>query len=449
MRVTALMQHFKLPSLLAVVLLVSACSAAASPAPVASPNPQGTTTPTDPAGIVLARADIPRATAAAALAPDAANAINGFGFDLYGRLASHPGNLVFSPASIELALAMARPGARGATATQMDKVMHGAGADALGPAINALQAALESRNGTFMAFDGNNQPVALHVANSAFGQRDLTFLPDYLAALASRFGAGIRLVNYKTDAEGARGLINQWVSDQTEKRIPQLLQAGTLDEMTRLVLVNAIYMKAPWLTPFVKDMTGPGAFTRVDGSVVQVPLMSRPEMSLPYAKGAGWQAVELPYLGGALAMDVIVPNDFNAFQATLNGGTFADAVAAMTPHMVDLSMPKFDIQTSTDLGEQLVAMGMPLAFDGTKADFSGMTAQEQLYISAVIHQANITVDESGTEAAAATAVVMGTTSLPVGVVNLTIDHPFLFAVRDVPTGAVLFLGRVVDPTAGR
>ncbi len=332
---------------------------------------------------------------------------------------------------------------------QMDSVMHGVGADALGPAINALQAALDSRNGTFTSFDGTDQPVALHVANTAFGQRDLTFQPDYLDVLASRFGAGIRLVDYKTDAEGARGLINRWVSDQTEQRIPQLLQKGTLDEMTRLVLVNAIYLKAPWLTPFMLDATKSGPFTTADGTVVQAQLMKLETTPLLYAKGAGWQAVEVPYLGGSLAMTLIVPDDLVTFEATFDAAAFTKVVGALASKEVDLSMPKFDIQTATGLGDQLAAMGMPLAFDPNAADFSGMTTTEQLYISAVVHQANITVDEMGTEAAAATAVVAGATALPADVTELTINRPFLFALRDVPTGAVLFLGRVVDPTAAR
>lgn len=408
-----------------------------------------TAAPTESAGIALARADVPRAAAPVDQAGNAANAINAFGFDLYRRLSSHAGNLVFSPASIQLALAMARPGARGITATQMDTVMHGVGADAMGTSINALAAALESRNGTFTAADGSNQPVSLHVANSAFGQQDLTFEADYLNALASRFGAGVRLVDYKKDYEAARALINRWVSDQTEARIPQLLEAGTLDAMTRLVLVNAIYLKAPWLTPFIKDGTKPGAFTRADGTVVQAPLMTGATTSLRYAKGAGWQAVELPYLGGSLAMTLIIPDDLSTFEASLDGGKIADIIAGMTPHTVQVTMPRFDIENATDLGAELVQMGMPLAFDAGAADFSGMTTQEKLFISAVIHQANITVDESGTEAAAATAVIMDTTSAPAEVINLRIDRPFLFELRDVPTDTALFLGRVVDPSAGR
>jgi serine protease inhibitor len=391
---------------------------------------------------------VPRATVSEAQATNAANAINAFGFDLYARLASHGGNLVFSPASIELALAMARPGARGATATQMDSVMHGAGADAMADSLTALAAALEARNGTFKAYDGTDQPVALHVANSAFGQQDLTFQPDYLNALASRFGAGIRLVDYKKDFEAARALINEWVSDQTEARIPKLLEAGTLDDLTRLVLVNAIYLKARWLTPFVSG-TQPAPFTRADGTVVQVPLMMGETISAPYAKGPGWQAVELPYLGGSLAMTVIVPDDLTAFEAVMDSASMAGIVAGLTTKTVQVSLPRFDIQTATGLGDQLAQMGMPLAFDPNAADFSGMTTQEQLYISAVVHQANITVDENGTEAAAATAVIASASSMPAELITLRIDHPFLFELRDVPTGTVLFLGRVVDPSAGR
>jgi len=246
-------------------------------------------------------------------------------------------------------------------------------------------------------------------------------------------------------AEGARRLINGWVDEQTEQRIPELLAPGILDALTRLVLVNAIYLKAPWEVAFPEASTKPGPFTLPDGSTVDVPMMSVAE-SFAYAEGAGWRAVELPYVGEALALTIIVPDDFADFEGRLGADTFALVTAALAPHQVDLAMPRFETETKADLADLLIALGMPLAFDPFMADFSGITTEEQLFISNVIHQANISVDEKGTEAAAATAVVMRTTSAPGERVELRVDRPFLFVLRDVPTGAVLFLGRIIDPS---
>ena len=188
-----------------------------------------------------------------------------------------------------------------------------------------------------------------------------------------------------------------------------------------------------------------GAFSRPDGSTVDVPMMSLSE-SLPYAEGTGWRAVELPYVGGSLAFTIIVPDSLAAFQSSLTPDLLAGLTGALQPRPVQLALPKFGIESKTDLATTLAAMGMPLAFDADRADFSGITAEERLVISAVIHQANIDVDEKGTEAAAATAVVMRTTGAPEEPVTLRVDRPFLFALRDVPTGAILFLGRIADPS---
>jgi serpin B len=374
--------------------------------------------------------------------------MNTFGLDLYRRLASAPGNLVFSPASIELALAMTRPGARGLTGTQMDTVMHDVGSDGFAPAISALQAALDARSGSFRDWNHDARDITLRTANAAFAQQDLRFERAYLEALAARFDAGVRLVDYVSSTEAARGRINAWVADQTEQRIPELLARGTITDMTVLVLANAIYLKAPWVKAFPIEATASRPFARVDGSSIDVPMMSGLSMELPYAEGAGWRAVELPYVGDSLAMTVVLPDELAAFERGLGAGGLDRVVAAFSSRHVRLSMPKFDIETATDLAEQLSALGMPLAFTD-RADFSGMTAEAQLFIAHVVHQANISVDEKGTEAAAATAVVAERTSAPNDVVTLTFDRPFLFAVRDVPTGAVLFLGRVVDPSITR
>jgi serpin B len=430
-----------LAALLVVLFIVVACGPMGAAS--GSPGPGGST----PA-IELAAISVPRASSTPADAAAAGAAIDAFGLDLYRRIAGSGDNVVVSPASIAIAVAMARAGARGDTATQIDDVLRSLGSDEHAAWISALDQALAGRSGTFPDGEGNDHDVLLRIANAPFAQRGMTLVPAFLEALGARFGAGLRLVDYQTDPEAVRALINAWVDDQTEERIPELLAPGDLDTLTRLVLVNAIYLKAAWQTPFAESATKPAPFTRLDGSIVDVPTMAT-DTDLTYASGSGWQAVELPYIGGSLAMTVIVPDDIAAFEAGLDADSFATITAALAPARVDLTLPRFSIETRTDLATTLAALGMPDAFDPDVADFSGITTEEQLYISAVIHQANIDVDEAGTEAAAATAVTMRTTSMPAEPVTLRVDRPFLFALRDVPTGAVLFLGRVGDPSATR
>ena len=395
-------------------------------------------------GIELAAAAVPRVVADPADALKAAEGMNAFGLDLYRKIASGTGNVVVSPASVAIALSMARAGARGETAAQMDTVLRAIASDEHAGWMNALDAALAARTGTFKDMADKDAEVVLRIANAPFAQRKMTLVPAYLEALASRFAAGLRLVDFRSDAESARLVINLWVSDRTEKRIPELLAKGDVDKLTRLVLVNAIYLKAAWLTPFAPELTKPGAFTKLDGSIVDVPMMRGGGM-LPYASGLGWRAVEVPYVGEALAMTLIVPDDFAAFEARLDPTLLSGITSALSAHQVDLSLPKFGIETQADLAGALAAIGMPLAFDPDWADFSGITAEEKLVISKVVHQANIDVDEKGTTAAAATAVVLRATALPTDLVTMRIDRPFLFAVRDTKTGAILFLGRVTLP----
>jgi len=423
------------------VIATAACSAASSP-PTAVPAPP-TTVPAD-----IALADVPRLETTRDDAVAAAAAVNAFGLDLYRAMAAGTDNAVVSPASVALALAMARAGARGETAAQMDAVLRRFGADEVAAWPAALDAALASRSGAFAGPDGEDVDVTLRIANAPFAQRNMPLEPDYLEALGARFGAGLRLVDYVAAAEEARRTINAWVDEQTEQRIPELLAPGTITTDTRLTLVNAIYLKAPWLTPFVEEATAPAPFTRLDGSVVDVATMATGE-SFRYAAGTGWRAVELPYLGGQLAMTVIVPDDLAAFEEGLDAAGLDAITSALADRQVQLSLPRFGIETKASLADALRALGMPLAFDPDRADFSGITAAEALLIDDVIHQANIDVDEKGTEAAAATAVVMRAGSAPIEPVTLRVDRPFLFALRDVPTGAVLFLGRVTDPSVER
>lgn len=394
-----------------------------------------------PVDATLAQADVPRASADPAFASDAATAINAFGVELYLRIAAGDGNVVVSPASIAVAL---RAGARGDTAIEMDAVLHDLATDDHAAWLNTLDAALASRTGTFPDANQESQPVTLRIANAPFSQRGMKLADAYLEALAARFGAGLQLVDYRSESEAARKTINAWVSDQTEQRIPELLAPGTITPDVRLTLVNAIYLKAAWLTPFPEESTKDGAFTRIDGSTVEVPLMHGDARK--YAEGAGWRAGEVPYVGGSLAMTVIVPDDFAAFEQGLTPERLAEITSALQERPVNLTFPKFAMESKVELGTTLAAMGMPSAFDPALGDFSGITTDERLFISAVIHQANMNVDEKGTTAAAATAVVMMASGAAVEPVTLTVDHPFLFALRDVPTGTVLFLGRVTDPS---
>ena len=421
----------RIAALLSLVLTISACA------------PAGSTG----GDLALARADTPRSSAAPADAAAAGGAIGAFGLDLYRAVAKGQTNVVLSPTSIALALAMARAGARGQTAAEMDRVMRGLASDEHAGWLNALDQALAARSGTFKDDSGQDLAVALRIVNAPFAQQGMPLEKAYLEALASRYGAGLRLVDYVAATEAARKQINGWVDGETEHRIPELLASGVLTPDSRLTLVNAIYLRAPWLTAFSAEATKPEAFTRADGSTVEVPMMST-SAAMRHAAGTGWRAVEIPYIGDSLAMTVIVPDDLAAYEQALTAEQLTSITAALAETQVALTLPKFSIETKAELADVLAALGMPSAFD-ERADFSGITTAEKLEISDVIHQANIDVDEKGTEAAAATAVVMRATAMPAEPVTVRVDRPFLFALRDVPTGAILFLGRVADPSITR
>ncbi len=443
------------PAVAAATGSLQGCSSGSGVTPGSLSGP--TSTPSGAGGV--ARSAKPRTVTTLADAAAATTLVNDFGVDLY-RMLTDPSrtrnatvdqappqqNLVFSPASIAIALAMTRTGARGTTATEMDTVLHVGDATALPHSMNALSAAFDSRTQQVAMPGSDPVDVTLNVANSLWGQQDLAFEKAFLDQLATEYGAGLQLVDYTTDPEGARKLINAWVNDATKQRIRELIPQGVITPESRLTLVNAIYMKAPWLNAFVKERTAPAAFTTLAGSTVQAPFMQLAE-ELKYSKGAGWQAVELPYVGNELSMVLVLPDDGEALDSAVAAVPTVATTAAT--RQVTLSMPKFDIETTAELSTLLGAMGMPTAFTDS-ADFSGMTTKDKLVISAVIHQANITVDEAGTEAAAATGVTMRATSANLNEpVALTLDRPFVFAIRDNPTGAVLFLGHIGDPTETR
>lgn len=392
----------------------------------------------------------------------AAAEINAFGFDLLRRLDSQ-GNLCASPASIALALAMVRAGARGQTATEMDAVLHSLGSDPQAQAIVALLQSLQSdtyyEDSDWYAEDpmatpvpGKEALVELDVSNAVFSQKGMTLQPGYLDALSSRFGAGVGLLDYKNDPEAARLAINRWASDRTKGRIPEVLQPGDITTLTRIALANAIYLKAAWNSPFDETLTGSKPFTLADGSKVSVPTMAI-DHEFSYAAGRGWSAVDLPYAAGNMSMTIIVPDDMASFTAGLTATKFNSIVSQETGRTVDLTLPRFSAETRINLASLLAAMGMPTAFDPARADLSGITQDEQLYIAKVIHQANIDVVEQGTTAAAVTVVMVATTGggdepTPPPHVTFHVDKPFLYFIRDVRSGAVLFMGRIDNPAAG-
>lgn len=389
----------------------------------------------------------PRAAVAPGQETAAIAAVNGLGLDLLRlNLGEAKGNVALSPFSIAAALGMARAGAGGTTAAEMDGVLHTTDAAALHAGMNALLQALDSRNGTFPGGDGKDLVVQLHAADRAFVQQGLALLDPFVQTLAADYGSTLGTVDYAHAAEKARRTINAWVAERTKDRIPELLAEGTIDGLVRLVLVNAVYLKADWAVPFEKEATKPDVF-HAPGGDVSVPFMHGAE-SWGWHEGDGWQAVTLPYVGNALAMTVLVPAEgrFDQVVAGLDDALLRQLTAPSPGGEVILSLPKFDIGSALQLDDQLRALGMRAAFDPTAADFRGITTDEQLYVSAVVHQATITVDEQGTEAAAATAVIARAASAVLETHRLTVDRPFVFLLHDIATGALLFAGQVTDPS---
>jgi serpin B len=371
-----------------------------------------------------------------------------FALDFYQAVRPTSGNVVYSPYSISLAFAMTYGGARGKTATRMADVLHyPMPGDQFHPAFNALDLDLAGRPEQVPNVEADER-FQLSIANSLWGQDGWPFLQEYLDLLAVNYGAGMRLVDFKGAPENARKQINDWVSDQTGDRIKDIIPPGTIDPLTRLVLANAIYFKATWEYEFDANKTSGEPFILLDGESVSVPMMKmKTGKNLTYAAGEGWQAVSLPYKGGLTEMVVIVPDagNFVTFESSLTADRYTRILAALQPQDVTISMPKYTFETQFGLKEILSGMGMQEAFDSNTADFSGIDGQKDLVISEAIHKAFIAVDEKGTEAAAATVIIMGMTALPMEGIKLTIDRPFFFFIRDVPSGTILFMGRVVDP----
>jgi len=435
------MRRALVPSL--TLLLLSACPGSSDPAsntPAKGDAPKGSITdppPTKPP------------EASATVKSTVARSINAFGLDYWRRVASEPGNRVISPASIVFAFAMTYAGAEGETAQELAKVFH------FDEAGESLHAGLASLMSGWNVAGG----VELSVANRLFAEKTYAFKEPFVRLTADFYAAPMQPMDFKGNADGSRKEINAWVQERTKDRIRDLLPPGSLDDTTRLVLTNAIYLKADWLMPFEKEATHPAPF-HAKGGDVQAPTMAMSEhLAFAADAGAGVRLLQLPYKGDALAMLLVLPDAVDglaAVEAKLDVAALDRWAAAVdapaATQLVDLRLPKLviDPPLSTPLKATLQAMGVKRAFDDVNAQFEAMApAPPPLYISNAFHKAFIEVDEKGTEAAAATAVVMaeGGAMPAAPPVSFHVDRPFLFVLRDRASGAVLFMGRVEDPTA--
>lgn len=383
------------------------------------------------------------------VAQDAQNALvagnTAFALDLYKQIADEDKNLFYSPFSISEALAMTYAGARGQTASQMANTLHLSGdQNEVHPAFNWLDAHLLDLGETPALEE--SVPFELAIANTIWGQTGYHFEADFLDTLALNYGAGLNTLDFASAPEESRQTINKWVESKTNERIKDLLPRDIISSHTKLVLTNAIFFKASWLHPFNKELTTSGDFTLRDDSTISADLMHQ-TAALEYAELDGFQALALPYDGGDVSMLILLPDDLDSFEQNLDSETLSGAIAALESHSVNLTLPKFEYTLPLPLAETLQEMGITDAF-GVEADFSGMTGNRALQVSDVVHKAFVAVDEDGTEAAAATAVVMNETASPLEPVDFRVDKPFVFMIRANQTGSLLFVGRVLDPSAG-
>lgn len=373
---------------------------------------------------------------------------NAFAIDLFQQVRSEHDNLFFSPLSIHQALGMTWAGARGDTEADMASTLRfDLAQDRLHPAANLLDLTLASRAEPVPCEGAecpDGDPFTLSIVNRLWGQEGFSFLDGFLDTLALNYGAGLQLMDFKGDPEGAREEINGWVEDQTRDRIQDLLPDGSITPNTVLVLTNAIYFKASWAKAFTEEATAEADFILSDDETIKVPTMNLTE-GLMVSQTREYDAVRLPYHGDAMSMLVVAPfaGGLEDFEANLTAEQLKTIAGDLQHANVDLYLPKFTFETDLPLTKVLQEMGMAVAF-GPGADFSGMDGDGGLAITDVLHKAFVAIDEEGTEAAAATAVVVGETSAPV-FEPLHIDRPFLFFIMDDATGAVLFVGRMADP----
>jgi serpin B len=372
--------------------------------------------------------------------------INTFGHDLYAQAATG-GNVVVSPLSIEMAMSMARAGAGGTTATEIDAAMHfpSTGRDAQ---MNALTRDLATQDtappvqSPTASRDPNAPPAApiLTIANALFAQQGEPIGPAFLKTMAADYGSGVRTVDFTSPS--AIEQINAWVRAQTADRIQKLFDS--LDPSTKLVLANAVYLKADWATPFARQPTSDAAFTTAAGTQIMVPTMNQ-SGSLGYASSDKWQAVALPYAGGTLTMYVIVPTANTSLADLLAPATLTQISDGLRPTSLTLALPRWKSTTNLNLAPVLSTLGIHAAFTSA-ADFAGISPH--LFISQAIHRATITVDEWGTEAAAVTGLAFAAGAMMPPPLTVRADHPFAYAIVNPQTGVVVFEGSVADPTAG-
>jgi serpin B len=414
----------------AMPLAAAALTAAPGYLDRASALPDSTRVPPDPASVEAA-----------------AIAVRGFTVDLYRSLAEADdgGNVVCAPYSVALALAMTRAGAGSSTADEMDAVLHAPHPrpGALDSGLNTVDQSLAER---FQNGDGTKQPK-LTTANALWTRLDLEVRPGFRDTLAGYYGAEAHPVDFRGATEAAREEINVWVSDRTNAKIPQLLTSGSVNRQTTLILTNTTYLMAAWTYPFHAPSTVAAPFTRDDGQVVEVPMMRGPFDRMGYLEGDGWRAVDVPYASGELAMAIVMPtrDDLAAVEAHLDEAWLAALVRGFHFQDVQLRLPKWTFRLPAQLGAALSELGMPTAFS-TLADFTAMSTEPDLSIDDVVHETFIAVDEKGTEAAAASGVIIRPPSIPVGP-EFFVDRPFLYVIHDRSSGVPLFIGRVHDPLA--
>lgn len=367
---------------------------------------------------------------------------NEFTVDIYHRIADdEDGNLFVSPFSINTALAMTTAGARGETARQMRDVLNYTLPDEqLHPAFGELLENLNQRQ--------EDAKYQLSVANALWGQEGYDFLDAYLQLTRTNYGAGLRQVDFKANPEAVRQKINHWVADKTRDKIQDLMPKGSIKRLTRLVLTNAVYFKARWANTFNENATREKPFTLLDGDEIGVPMMHQTDR-FGYREADGLKILQLPYVGHDLSMAILLPDaddGLPALEKKLTAERLAGWLDRVRSARVRVMMPKFKLATKVMLGTTLRKMGMTDAFDSEAADFSGMNGRRDLFIQAAVHKAYVDVYEEGTEAAAATGITVGVTSvMPEEPKVFEADHPFLFLIRDNRTGAVLFIGRVLNP----
>jgi serpin B len=433
-------------ALLALALLQTPACKSSTPIADVTPTPTSTATPTTPttpaAPAATTRPDMPSADAVTT----AARGSNAFALDLYARLRATPGNLALSPASISSALAMTWGGAKGDTAAQMQKTLH----------FTGDQATVVTGWGSLTrALSEPSRPLKLAIANRLFGEKTYKFEQPFLDRTKAAFDAPLEALDFKGAYEPSRVHINAWVEEQTQKRIKDLLPARSLNADTRMVLVNAIYFLADWAQPFEQTGTYMQAFNVSKDKRDKKVMMMHGAKTLRIAQAAGVQVLEMPYKGNDASMLVFLPTELDgldALEKSLSTEKLDAWTAALAPQLVDVSLPRFEVNPagSLALADHLKALGMPLAFDSEKADFTGIgnppDPRERLHIDQVFHKAFVKVDEKGTEAAAATAISMATgAGAPPKMVQFTADHPFLFAIVDRASKLILFLGRVAEP----